>query len=388
MENLIAYIKNEKAKNEKNINCINEKISNSEYNVEKIDSMIVELTKNIDTTYEIFSPNAYDKDYNVVEIEKLNLKKNELLLEMETLEGEKKVLLESKNRIDIVFDEIIDIENRLANNVKNTQYLLDKEKRNYDSEFKNEVVQLLEYQINKQNHYFENDIKKEIDLIENKITLCENFIDIDVNRAKLEISKLKDVIGNFEKNICTRMFHVKHSLNEVKVSFSDSIKEFINGYKKNIKMKIDYKFVGDEIIDSSKNVINVIRIIKEAIDNAESYSNGSIITITIFVDDLTMNFGEDAIYTKSDNLSKESNSDMHQINFTIDEEKNKYNITVKISDNGDGFSLQDDNVLVGNDLYGIYMMRYRSKLINGTFDVQSELGLGTTVTLVYQTGKD
>lgn len=383
MENLIAYIKNEKAENEKKINLINDKISNSEFNIEKIDSMIVELTKNIDTTYEIFSPNAYDKDYNVVEIEKLNLKKNELQIEIETLEGERKVLLESKKKIDIVYEEIFDIENQLVNNVKNTQYLLDKEKKNLAHNYNDEVIQLLEYQINKENHYYGKDIKKEIDLIDNKISLCENFIDIDVNRAKIEIDRLREEINSFEKKIHNKLFHVKHQVSDEKISLSDSIKDFINGYKKNIGMRIDYKYIGNKITDTSKNVVNIIRIIKESIDNAENFSNGSIITITVAVDD----FVADMEIESSNNMesSNENLSDMHQINFIVDGDVDKYNVTIKISDNGDGFSLQDDNILLGNDLYGIYMMRYRSKLLDGTFNIESELGLGTTVTVVYQT---
>lgn len=383
MENLIAYIKNEKAENEKKINLINDKISNSEFNIEKIDSMIVELTKNIDTTYEIFSPNAYDKDYNVVEIEKLNLKKNELQIEIETLEGERKVLLESKKKIDIVYEEIFDIENQLVNNVKNTQYLLDKEKKNLAHNYNDEVIQLLEYQINKENHYYGKDIKKEIDLIDNKISLCENFIDIDVNRAKIEIDRLREEINSFEKKIHNKLFHVKHQVSDEKISLSDSIKDFINGYKKNIGMRIDYKYIGNKITDISKNVVNIIRIIKESIDNAENFSNGSIITITVAVDD----FVADMEIESSNNMesSNENLSDMHQINFIVDGDVDKYNVTIKISDNGDGFSLQDDNILLGNDLYGIYMMRYRSKLLDGTFNIESELGLGTTVTVVYQT---
>lgn len=383
MENLIAYIKNEKAENENKINIINEKISNSEYNIEKIDSMIAELSKNIDTTYEIFSPNAHDKDYNVVEIEKLNLKKNELHIEIETLEEERKVLLENKKKIGIVFEEILDIENQLVNNVKNTQYLLEKEKKNLEQSYCEDITQLLEYQIKKENHYYSKDILKEIDLIDNKISLCENFMDIDVNRAKVEINRLREEINNFEKKIRNKMFHVKHQISDDKINISDSIKEFVNGYKKNIEMQIDYKYIGKKIVDTSKNVVNIIRIIKESIDNAENFSNGSIITITVAVDDFVTDM-ENEITSNLENVN-ERLSDMHQINFIVDSDVNEYNVTIKISDNGNGFTLQDENILLGNNLYGIYMMKCRTKLLNGTFNIQSELGLGTTVTIVYQT---
>ena len=160
MENLVSYIKNERARNEKDIVTINEKISNIKYNIENIENMIVELSKNIDTTYEVFSPNAFDKDYNIVEIEKLNLKKNELLAESNSLEVRRTELLDEKQRLDVVHEELMDMERQLAGNVKNTQYLIEKErKRNYN-EYSDSLTTMLEYQIKQQNHYLNRDLKR------------------------------------------------------------------------------------------------------------------------------------------------------------------------------------------------------------------------------------
>ena len=82
-----------------------------------------------------------------------------------------------------------------------------------------------------------------------------------------------------------KMFHVKHSLKDEKLNLYDCVKEFVLSYKKVVRMKLEFKYSGEKIMDSSKNVINVIRILKEAIDNAEKHSNGSIITINIVIDD-------------------------------------------------------------------------------------------------------
>ena len=47
MESILAFIKGEKSKNEKSIN---EKINQNLYQIEEIENMVVELSKNIDTT--------------------------------------------------------------------------------------------------------------------------------------------------------------------------------------------------------------------------------------------------------------------------------------------------------------------------------------------------
>ena len=69
----------------------------------------------------------FDKDNNVVEIEKLNLKKTELNIEIEALRDKLDNLEKQKSKIDASLEEIYDIEKQLANNVKNTKYLIDKE---------------------------------------------------------------------------------------------------------------------------------------------------------------------------------------------------------------------------------------------------------------------
>ena len=65
-------------------------------------------------------------------------------------------------------------------------------------------------------------------------------------------------------------------------------------------------------------------------------------------------------------------------------DENRYNINIVITDNGDGFTMQDDNVLLSNNLNGISIMKYRTSLLNGMIIVDSSLGMGTTVKLVYQ----
>lgn len=388
MESILAFIKGEKSKNEKSINEITEKINQNLYQIEEIENMVVELSKNIDTTYEIFSPNDFDKDNNVVEIEKLNLKKTELNIEIEALRDKLDNLEKQKSKIDASLEEIYDIEKQLANNVKNTKYLIDKEVKKTEEKNIKKSTLILEQQINKDNHYISNIVKKDIEKVHNKIELCENLIDMDSNRAKLEITKIKEELLYIEKKVNAKMFHVKHSEEDSeKIGLYKNISDFIKKYQKKINMKISFNYSGLKILDSKWNVINVIRIIKEAIDNAESHSNGTIININIVIDKINVeenDYNIDDISTDSNQVESEiNNGDLHQINFLVGDE-NRYNINIVITDNGDGFTMQDDNVLLSNNLNGISIMKYRTSLLNGMIIVDSSLGMGTTVKLVYQ----
>lgn len=388
MESILAFIKGEKSKNEKSINEITEKINQNLYQIEEIENMVVELSKNIDTTYEIFSPNDFDKDNNVVEIEKLNLKKTELNIEIEALRDKLDNLEKQKSKIDASLEEIYDIEKQLANNVKNTKYLIDKEVKKTEEKNIKKSTLILEQQINKDNHYISNIVKKDIEKVHNKIELCENLIDMDSNRAKLEITKIKEELLYIEKKVNAKMFHVKHSEEDSeKIGLYKNISDFIKEYQKKINMKISFNYSGLKILDSKWNVINVIRIIKEAIDNAESHSNGTIININIVIDKINVeenDYNIDDISTDSNQVESEiNNGDLHQINFLVGDE-NRYNINIVITDNGDGFTMQDDSVLLSNNLNGISIMKYRTSLLNGMIIVDSSLGMGTTVKLVYQ----
>lgn len=376
MESVMSFIKSEKIKNDEDISKTNDKLNSCSYQIEEIDNMVIELSKSIDTTYEIFSPNAFDKDNNIIEIEKLNLKKSELKIEIESLNEKLNELEQTNNKIDESLEEMYDIENQLASNVKNTQYLISKEVNKTENIYHQEITNFLEMQIEKDNHYIKNSIMKKFDSLENKISLCENFIDMDSNRAKLELNKLKDEFANLEKKVNAEMFHVKH---DEESGLYKSISDFIKEYQKLLDIKIDFKYSGIRVSDSTENIINIIRIVKETIDNANKHSNGTIVNVNIIVD----KFESEINNSENESSTNMNNSDIHQINFKINNET-MYNVNIIVTDNGDGFTLQDDKVLNANNLFGISIMKYRSKILKGTLNIESSIGMGTTVKLIYQ----
>lgn len=404
MDYLNSYIKSEKEVNENNIIVINKKINKCLYEIDKIEKNVIEYTKNIDTTYEIFSPNAYDKDYNVVEIEKLNLKKTQLQHEIEQLNLQKKELIEHQKKIDLAYDELEEMRKHNEADKNYYQNALKKEAQKAEARYANVMTNLLEYQIEKDNHFIGEKIISQLETIENKLSLCENFVDMDINRAKLQLMRVGEELIYFRKRLNSKMFHVKHFDDNSYVELNTELKNFINLYKKNINARMEYQYNGRNIIEQKNHVINVMRIIMEAIDNADDHSQCNMINISVDVvenndghikdmsdiffeanDNDSLNQHEnEVIDSEFTNNACESNSaDMHQINFVINEEKNNYTISVKISDNGTGFYMQEIDLLIKNGLYGIFMMKYRAEQLKGIFNINSEKGLGTTVTVVY-----
>ncbi|MBQ3543730.1 MAG: hypothetical protein IJA34_01885 [Lachnospiraceae bacterium] len=374
MDNIINYVKKEKDEIESKLNKLNETILRYKYNVEEIENSINNLTKNIDTTYEVFSPNSSERNYNLIEIEKLNLKKNEMLLEVDSIIDNQKRLLEKKEKVESVYKDILDVQKKIITNDENSKYILEKEISKNNEKYSDEVTKLLEYQINQQNNFINRNIKNDIELLDNKISLCQNLIDIDYNRAKMELIKLKEEIENINKKISSKMFHVKHFLeNKNDYSIYDEIKEIINECKKYTDFKFEFNYTGEKINVSYKTIINLIRIIKESIMNSIVHSKGNIINIIVVVD----NFVNE--YNKEDNIK--DNNDMHQINFVIEDIKTT-SVSIKISDNGNGFLKQEDNVLISNNMYGIYLMKKRAEYINAALNIKSEEGMGTVVTIV------
>lgn len=374
MDNIIKYIRNEKDDVELKLSKLNEKILRYKYNVEEIENSINNLTKNIDTTYEVFSPNLSERNYNIVEIEKLNLKKNEMLLEVDSIIDNQKRLAEKKEKLEKVLNDITEVQKIILTNDENAKYILDREILKNNEKHSGEITKLLEYQINKQNKFINRNIKNDIELLENKITLCQNLIDIDSNRAKMELIKLKEDVENINKKVNSKMFHVKHfNENDSQYSVYDEVKGIINEYKKSSDFKFEYNFVGEKISVQYKVIVNLIRIIRESILNAIIHSKGNIVNINVVVDNI--------INEEKNEIDNENINDVHQINFVIKDIK-PTTISIKISDNGNGFVLQEDNVLISNNMYGIYLMKERAKNINAVLNINSDEGIGTVVTIV------
>ena len=104
MNELESYLFNQK-------NNLLEQRNKSIYSIDKlkneniqIDLNITELTKNLDTTFEVFSPNSIMSDYNVTEIDRLKKIYHKNEIDIRTLENNQKKVDEELNEISIAIE--------------------------------------------------------------------------------------------------------------------------------------------------------------------------------------------------------------------------------------------------------------------------------------------
>ena len=496
MKNLIAYLNSERTHVQEQLEKLIEELNKSCYELENVSKMIVDYSKNVDTTYEVFSPNSNDQNFHVIEIEKLSVKKEELIQTIEQKKMLRDELIAKKENLKMAYDDFEEFQRKIEFGKIESEKKLKRELLYQAEDYKKEITTILEKQIRMDEHFLKTDVIRQLDILENKLSLCGNFVDMDLNRAKLELQKLGEEISYFKKRIQSELFHVKHYDPNVRVGLAEEIKSFVKDYKKSINSRVEFKYLGIKIDEYSYVIVNLIRIIKEAIDNADQYGGGTVINITVAVDEYAESFVDESSQNNEvtdledqDDINKEipysyllelensnekivdkelkeylpskksiednpvdmsqqngdwpndisfidlndsneagqdknvssqtqtneaknsdsqdeendqadsdeinsydhllhriyKKSDMHPINFVINEPTDRFLVTVKISDNGEGFHLINSQLLEENDMYGISMMKYRTSQLKGRFEIRSEEGIGTTVTIAYLT---
>jgi len=169
-----------------------------------------------------------------------------------------------------------------------------------------------------------------------------NTLDLESkDEAKEGILEISDILEKALEDLR----HMSRSMN------SDLIKS--GGLKKSIEMQVGFLQRGGKFnihldengeyvrLDENKEII-LFRILQEAINNIIRHSKATDINISLFYD------------------------------------KNYLKLDVK--DNGKGFNV-DEKFAGVNQINGIYNMKYRAKLIEAEFEMESQIGNGTTITV-------
>ena len=163
--------------------------------------------------------------------------------------------------------------------------------------------------------------KQSID--ETKATIEE----VKVNFLKT-IEEVRQISNNLAPNI----------LNESGIDVA--LKNLCDSIKKSSKIDIEFSAYGDYFISDPKVKFYIYRIAQEALNNAVKHSGASRIQIQLI--------------------------------------GNKENIILVIEDNGKGFIYDNSFCFPCN---GIYNMKERARLLNGTIDIETEPLMGTTIRL-------
>lgn len=171
-----------------------------------------------------------------------------------------------------------------------------------------------------------------------KTELCSKLIIKDPVQAQLEIRMMRDTL----KNSINEMRDIIYDLRPMAIDdlgLEMALERFITQtmIQKEVSMKITAMGEEQELLP----VVNMtlFRIITEACNNAIRHGNPSNITVEL-------HYGKEYFFSR-------------------------------IRDDGSGFKI--NNELAKKKSFGISIMRERAHLLNGHFQIQSEIGKGTTV---------
>ncbi len=173
-----------------------------------------------------------------------------------------------------------------------------------------------------------------------KADLCQKLIDIDKERAKEELENLKYVTRSSLADVRKIIYDLRPmSLDDL--GLIPTVDRYIKNYINNTGIEVDLHVFGDE--RQIKNIIELasFRIIQEAMNNIQKHANARHVAVKLeFVDD---------------------------------------NISIIVSDDGNGFNKDKVKVDSQDSGYGLISMKERVELLNGKFDIASSLGKGTKI---------
>ncbi|MCE5285675.1 MAG: sensor histidine kinase [Pelosinus sp.] len=170
--------------------------------------------------------------------------------------------------------------------------------------------------------------------------VCERLIDIDMPRAKKEISDLREQVRGCLKETRKIIFDLRPmTLDDLGVV--PTIKRFLDTLKERTGISYDVRVVGEEKRLDAYVEIGLFRVVQEALNNVEKHADASEVEVIV--------------------------------------EFNRKFVAAVVTDNGKGFDTDDDNI--GKESFGLLGMRERIHLLKGEVHFKSKIGHGTKVTV-------
>lgn len=307
------------------------KISKINTDIENIDEMIKQVSKEVDNAFEIFSPRQKKNDFARLEIDKLLSNKQEL-------QDSLTLLIEEANELD---GDIGNIKEALGETIEDESVLCTDEEI-ISCEDRMNGIKILQQQENERSRIARDLHDSVVQVLANmihKCEMCSKIIDVDSIRAKLELEIMS-------KNLRDSISEIRNIIYNLRpMSFDDlglntTLESLVNDIKSRTNMEVRFNVEGEKSELSNIIQLTIFRIVQECTNNCLKHSKGNNIDILLRYD-----------------------------------EKNIY---VKVSDDGVGMGCEnvDNNKLTG---FGLDMMKERVELLNGTIDISTEEEKGTTI---------
>lgn len=175
-----------------------------------------------------------------------------------------------------------------------------------------------------------------------KLELCNLYMDKDVFQAKLEILSVRQSLKDVIEEIRNTIFDLRPmSFDDLGVE--ETFNRFVERENPDKKFKITSQVEKIEL-SHELTILTLYRVVQECVSNAIKHSQGTHIHIV------------------AENITD-----------------NMYRVTIE--DDGKGFTQQEADEKTNH--FGLNIMRERVSILNGTIDIQSEIGKGTKVIIQF-----
>ncbi|MBM7614838.1 sensor histidine kinase [Alkaliphilus hydrothermalis] len=174
-----------------------------------------------------------------------------------------------------------------------------------------------------------------------KSEICEKLIDIDRTRAKEEIQDLRRFLRDGIKEIRKIIYNLRPmSLEDL--GFVPTVQRFVDDFQDETGIQVDFIILSKMPMEDPIKNLAIFRIIQESLNNIRKHAEASLVKIKL--------------------------------------EMTPKNILLSIVDNGVGFDVSETAFKPKKEGgFGLFSIRERVELLNGSFEIKSEINNGTKI---------
>ena len=179
-----------------------------------------------------------------------------------------------------------------------------------------------------------------------KAEICEKLIDADINRAKEELKNLKKIVRESLMDV-RRIIYALRPMSLEDIGLIPTLQKYIDKFSSDTGITISFHKRGeDREVNDDNLTLTIFRVVQEALNNIRKHSGAKNASVTI--------------------------------------EFTPMNIVLTISDKGKGFDTETIKVDKHDNMggFGLFSIKERIELLDGTMEIKSCSGKGTTIRVV------
>lgn len=176
-----------------------------------------------------------------------------------------------------------------------------------------------------------------------KAEICEKMAEMDMNKAINELKGLKDVVRSCLKDV-RRIIYDLRPMSIDDLGLKPTLQKYIESFSQQNKVSVELKVRGEDgRIKDSNIILTVFRVVQECLNNIRKHAQATSVVIQM--------------------------------------ECVENSITLRIKDDGKGFETSKLSEANRDESggFGLLGMKERVELLEGSFGIDSAIGMGTTI---------